>query len=324
MLLKNISKKKITKIAFIFGTRPEALKLLPVIMKFQKSKKYKIYNIITGQHSDLLDNVIEDFKINIHTNLKIMKKGQSLEYVHSKILNRLSPIVKKINPNYIFVQGDTSTTLGASFCAFYNKIPLIHIEAGLRTKDFYSPFPEEMNRRVISRMAYFNFAATMQAKQKLISEGIKSNKIKVVGNTIIDTLILTLNNIYKKKNYYYRYFSSLYNLKFQKKINILVTCHRRENFKSGIFNICEAILKIAKDDNNIQIIFVTHPNPNVQKALKTIKGIKNIYLIPPQKYNFFIYLMSNINLILTDSGGIQEESTYLKKPLLITRNNTER
>ena len=324
MLSKKINNNKNFKVAFIFGTRPEALKLISLIKIFQSSPGYKVIIILSGQHTNLVNDIIEEFKITEDYNLKIMKKNQSLEYSHSKILIDLSKIIKKEIPNMIITQGDTSTTLAGSFSSFYNNIPLVHIEAGLRTENLYSPYPEEMNRRVVSRLATYNFAATNQSRKNLIKEGILSKNIKVVGNTIIDTLRITLRIINKQNSKYSNYYKDNYKIQFKNKKSILVTCHRRENFKKGIYNICDALLKISKDLPNVQIIFVMHPNPNVKDALKKLKNVNNIFLIKPQKYICFIYLIKMVDLILTDSGGIQEESTYFNKPLLITRDNTER
>ncbi|RMF92205.1 MAG: UDP-N-acetylglucosamine 2-epimerase (non-hydrolyzing) [Candidatus Schekmanbacteria bacterium] len=307
------------KILFLFGTRPEAIKLAPVILKLRECKKYKVRVCVTAQHREMLDQVISLFKIKPHYDLNLMRQNQSLEEITSRLISSIEPVLRKEKPDFVFVQGDTTTTFTAALAAFYQRIPVAHIEAGLRTNDIYQPFPEEINRRLTSSIASIHFAPTKESKQNLIREGISRKKIYVTGNTVIDALLYTIGKVEKKK----RIPSKLKIIDFNKKV-ILVTGHRRENFGKGFENICTA-LKSLSNNKDIEIVYPVHLNPNVQKPVKRILGnIDNIKLIEPLDYFPFVYLMSKSYFIITDSGGIQEEAPSIGKPVLVMRNKTER
>jgi len=311
------------KVVFIFGTRPEAIKMAPVVNKFKKDNiNFKTIVVVTAQHREMLDQVLLFFKIVPDYDLNLMAPNQTLEALTSNILIGVSKILEKLKPDLIFVQGDTTTTYASSLAAFYKRIPVVHIEAGLRTNNIYSPFPEEINRRMTTSMASYHFPPTEQSMQNLLSDGVQDHEIKVVGNTVIDALLTVSNKLESISNEYEKYFNK-YNINFNKK-TILVTGHRRESFGEGFENICLAIQKIA-ENQKIQIIYPVHLNPNVQEPVSRILGnLKNVYLIPPQDYVPFIYLMKNAHIILTDSGGVQEEAPSLGKPVLVMRDTTER
>jgi UDP-N-acetylglucosamine 2-epimerase (non-hydrolysing) len=307
------------KIFFIFGTRPEAIKMASVIKEFQKHNTiFDVKICVTAQHREMLDQILNLFEIKPDFDLNIMKPNQDLYDITSNVLLSLKSIFKKEKPDLIFVQGDTTTTFAASLAAFYQKIPVAHIEAGLRTDNIYSPFPEEINRQLTSRIASYHFAPTITAKNNLLREGISENKIFVTGNTVIDALLFVAKKIRNKK-----IIIDGYEIKERK--FILVTGHRRENFGEGFLNICQALREIAVSNPEIDIVYPVHLNPNVQKPVyKILNGIPNIYLIKPLDYEKFVYLMSKCFFILTDSGGIQEEAPSLGKPVLVMRDTTER
>jgi UDP-N-acetylglucosamine 2-epimerase (non-hydrolysing) len=314
-MLKN---KKI-KIIFVFGTRPEAVKLAPVIKEFQKNNKlFETKICITAQHRELLDQVLDLFEIKPEFDLNVMEENQDLYGLTSKILLRLKNIFKFYKADLVFVQGDTTTAFAACLASFYQKIPVAHVEAGLRTYDIYSPFPEEINRQLISRIATYHFAPTSGAKNNLIKEGIKEDKIIVTGNTVVDALLYILKKIKNKK-------IKIDGYRVRDRKFILVTAHRRENFGERFLNICRAIKEIAISNPGIDIVYPVHPNPNVKvPAYKILNNIPNVYLIKPLDYLQFVYLMSKAFLILTDSGGVQEEASCLGKPVLVMRDSTER
>ncbi len=315
------------KILIVFGTRPEAIKMAPLIKEFKKNKKFNLKVCVTGQHREMLDQVLEIFEIQSDYDLDIMKTGQDLYDITSKVLLGLKGILLEFKPNMVLVHGDTTTTMTASLAAFYQKIKVGHIEAGLRTNNIYSPFPEEVNRQLVGSIATYHFAPTIASKNNLLKENKKEENIIVSGNTVIDALFLALEKIENNKKLKEKIENTIslkYNLNKNRKI-ILVTCHRRENFGQGFVNICEALRKIATSNPNIDIVFPVHLNPNVQKPVKQIlTNILNVYLIEPLSYENFIYLMSKSYLIITDSGGIQEEAPSLGKPVLVTRDTTER
>ncbi len=313
------------KVLFIFGTRPEAIKMAPVIKVFKKKSNYfKTYVAVTAQHREMLDQVLNLFDIEPDFDLNLMSQNQSLESLTSKILTGSSKIFKEIRPDLIFVQGDTTTTFAAALAAFYNKIKVGHIEAGLRTNLMFNPFPEEINRRMTSSLSSFHFPPTDKSEKNLLKEGINSQKVLITGNTVIDALLIVSKKIEKESNYFENFFSENYGIKFNQKKIVLVTGHRRESFGQGFESICNAIKKIAIT-NDIEIIYPVHLNPNVQEPVKKIlMNIDNIHLIPPLDYAPFVFLMKKSYLILTDSGGIQEEAPSLGKPVLIMRNSTER
>jgi len=311
------------KVLFVFGTRPEAIKMAPVINEFKKDReKFETIVAVTAQHREMLDQVLSFFEIVPDYDLDLMAPNQTLESLTGKILSGISKILDKVKPDLIFVQGDTTTTYASALASFYKMIPIAHIEAGLRTNNRYSPFPEEMNRRMTTSLASYHFPPTKQSYQNLINDGIKKSEMKVVGNTVIDALLTVSNKLESDSKHYERLFNN-YKIQFDRK-TILVTGHRRESFGGGFENICKAIRKIA-ENKDIQIIYPVHLNPNVQEPVSRIlNNIDNIYLIPPQDYVPFIYLMKNAHIVLTDSGGVQEEAPSLGKPVLVMRDSTER
>ncbi len=305
-------------ILFIFGTRPEAIKMAPLIKEFQKYDTFDVKVCVTAQHRQMLDQVLELFDIKPDFDLNLMKPNQDLYDITSNVLLGLRDIYKSYLPDLVFVHGDTTTTFGASLASFYQKIPVAHIEAGLRTNDIYSPFPEEINRQLTSKIATYHFAPTKVAKNNLLKEGIDESKIIVTGNTVIDALLEVVKKLENKKIDIDGY--EVVNRKF-----ILVTGHRRENFGDGFLNICEALKDVALANPDIDIVYPVHLNPNVQKPVYHIlDSVQNIYLIKPLDYEPFVYLMSKSFFIVTDSGGVQEEAPSLGKPVLVMRDTTER
>jgi UDP-N-acetylglucosamine 2-epimerase (non-hydrolysing) len=311
------------KILFIFGTRPEGIKLAPLVKKMQKSGGFDIKVCITGQHREMLNQVLEFFEIIPDYDLKIMKPNQTLSEIPSDILKNLQPVFNnEFSPDYVVVQGDTTTAMVGALAGFYFHKKVIHIEAGLRSFDKYSPFPEEMNRILVSKLADLHFAPTEIAKQNLLNEGVPSETVFNVGNTVIDALILGLENLNKKESNQYK--KGFDFVDSSKKI-ILVTAHRRENFGSPFEDICEAIKEIAISREDVQIIYPVHLNPNVQEPVNRIlKEIPNVYLLKPLDYPRLLFLMNLSTIVLTDSGGIQEEAPSLGKPVLVLRDVTER
>lgn len=303
------------KVLFIFGTRPEAIKLAPVINKFKINIDVKI--CVTGQHRQMLDQVLGVFNIKPDFDLNLMTTNQSLAELTSKLLISINKILVSQNFDFVIVQGDTTTAMVGAMAAFYNKIRILHIEAGLRTNNIYSPFPEEINRQIISKITFLNFAPTESNKLNLLNEGIDEKSVFVTGNTGIDSLNWVLKNTNINLNIFpFDIFSEKY---------ILITGHRRENFGEGFVNICEAIKRLANKYPNIKIIYPVHLNPNVQKPVNDIlSDIKNVYLIEPLDYVSFAHLMNNSFFIITDSGGVQEEAPCLGKPILVMRESTER
>ncbi|MBN2544939.1 MAG: UDP-N-acetylglucosamine 2-epimerase (non-hydrolyzing) [Spirochaetes bacterium] len=310
------------KILFIFGTRPEAIKMSPLIKEFYEHKdKFEIKVCITAQHRQMLDQILDFFKIKPDFDLNLMKTDQTLFDITSDGLLGVNKIISNYKPDLVFVQGDTTTVLVSTLASYYHKISVAHLEAGLRSNNKYSPFPEEINRTLTGHIADFHFAPTLKAKKNLNRENIFKN-IWVVGNTVIDALFLGLDIIKStKENDYLDFFNFT---DFSKKI-ILVTGHRRESFGKPFENICNALKFIAEKNSDVEIIYPVHLNPNVQKTVKTIlKSIKNIHLIEPLDYPYLIYLMNRSYIVLTDSGGIQEEAPSLGKPVLVMRDVTER
>jgi len=312
------------KILIVFGTRPEAIKLSVLIKTLRHDKRFDIKVCITAQHRSMLDDVLELFEIKPDYDLNIMKTGISLTNTVIKILSGLDNILQKFEPNIVLIQGDTSTVLAAALASYYKQIPIAHIEAGLRSDNIYSPWPEEGNRKIVSTITQYHFAPTISAKNNLLKENINSNIIFVTGNTVIDSLFWAKNKIQNDKKLQKKLDKDFSFINPTKRI-ILVTGHRRESFGSGFENICEALKQIAKKNQDVQIIFPVHLNPNIQKPVNEIlKDIENINLIQPQNYIKFQYLMAKSFIILTDSGGIQEEAPSLGKPVLVMRNITER
>ena len=299
--------------------------MAPVINVFKKDRvNFKTLVAVTAQHREMLDQVLSVFDIIPDYDLDLMSKSQTLESLTGKILNGISRLLIQIQPDLIFVQGDTTTTFSASLAAFYQKIPVGHIEAGLRTNDIYSPFPEEINRRMTSSIASHHFSPTRQAEQCLLDEGVNKEKITVIGNTVIDASLTVSRKVESDSSEYEEYFLNKYGISFNEKKTILVTGHRRESFGQGFENICDAIKNIATN-NDVQVIYPVHLNPNVQDPVNRILcDINNVYLIPPQDYVPFVFLMKKADIILTDSGGVQEEAPSLGKPVLVMRDTTER
>lgn len=308
------------KILFLFGTRPEAIKLAPVIWELKKYPNYFHIEIcVTAQHRLMLDQILTIFRIKPNFDLNIMQPNQTLYDINIRVLRKLAMLLDELKPDLILVQGDTTTAFVSALAAYYKKIKIGHIEAGLRTDDKYAPFPEEMNRRLLAALADFHFTPTERTKENLLREGIPEKNILVTGNTVIDALILALKKM--KKNY---------TLPVLKKILpdvkiILVTVHRRENFDRPLVKICQALQTLIKRNEDIEIVYPVHPNPNVIKPVKELLGgSKRIHLIKPLDYLSFVQLMQKSYLILTDSGGIQEEAPALGKPVLVLRGTTER
>lgn len=311
--------KKI-KVLFIFGTRPEAIKVAPVILKSIEEKSFDVKVCVTAQHREMLDQVLNIFNIKPDYDLDIMKENQDLFDITSNIILKLRNVLQKEKPDLVFVHGDTTTTFASSLVSFYFKIKVAHIEAGLRTHNKYSPFPEEINRTLTGHLTDIHLAPTEKSKQNLIKENISESNIIVTGNTVIDALFYVRNRIETEK----LIFEELKNIDFSKRI-VLITGHRRENFGEGFINICEAIKSLALNNKNVLFIYPVHLNPNVRKPVFDIIGnIKNIILMKPLSYLPFVKLMSKSYIILTDSGGIQEEAPSLGKPVLVMRNTTER
>lgn len=311
------------KILTVFGTRPEAIKMAVLVNKLKQEKNIESRLCVTSQHREMLDQVLNLFSIKPDYDLNIMKPNQTLSEITSSILVKLSEIFNLYKPDYVLVHGDTSTTLAASLASYYQKINIAHIEAGLRTYNNYSPWPEEINRRVTSVLAEKHYAPTENAKKNLLQEYIPESKILVTGNTVIDSLLTITEKLKNDKNILASMQSLFEFLNPQKKL-ILVTGHRRESFGEGFENICKALLTISKRDD-VEICYPVHMNPNVEKPVtEMLKGQKNIFLTKPYDYLPFVYLMNRSMIILTDSGGIQEEAPSLGKPILVMRENTER
>ena len=311
-------------VLFVFGTRPEAIKLAPLIHKLKEVKKFRLKICITAQHREMLDQVLEIFNIVPDYDLDLMSSEQTLTDITSLILKNLQNVYEEFYPDLLIVHGDTNTTFAASLSAFYNKIKVAHIEAGLRTNDILNPFPEEANRQLTSKIADYHFAPTENSRQNLLKEDIDSNRIINTGNTVIDSIFWALRKI-KNNNELKNNITNKFKFYDKSKKIILITCHRRENFGNGIKDLCEAINSLSSSIDNIHIVFPIHLNPNIKKATKKyLKTSSNIFIYEPLDYLSFSYLMSISYIILTDSGGIQEEALALKKPVLLMRDSTER
>lgn len=314
------------KVLTVFGTRPEAIKMAPVIKEMAGRQGFSSVVCVTAQHRQMLDQVLKIFQIRSDYDLNIMKKDQTLFDVTSRGLNGIKGVLEKEQPDIVLVQGDTTTAFIAALAAFYMKIPVGHVEAGLRTYDKYQPFPEEINRRMISPLADIHFAPTESARKNLLSEGIPAEKIFVTGNTVVDALLQAAKaqSSVALQNRWEKYFLGMGIRANERKI-ILVTGHRRENFGEGFKNICRALKDIAKRNRDATIIYPVHMNPNVQKPVKELLGkVKNIHLIEPVGYDGLVYLLTKSSLVLTDSGGIQEEAPTFGLPVLVMREVTER
>ncbi|MCH7395762.1 UDP-N-acetylglucosamine 2-epimerase (non-hydrolyzing) [Acinetobacter dispersus] len=313
------------KVLLVFGTRPEAIKMAPLALKLQQfHQDFETKVCVTGQHRQMLDQVLELFDLKPDFDLNLMKPGQTLSDVTSGVLKGLEQVFEQWTPDLILVHGDTATTFAAALAAYYHKIKVGHVEAGLRTGDLYSPWPEEANRQLTGVLANYHFAPTQSSYNNLIQEHVNPDHIIVTGNTVIDALLQVKHKIEQDQSVIDQFQQQFSFLDADKKL-ILVTGHRRENFGQGFLNICQALGNLAKKYPDIQIVYPVHLNPNVQQPVNALLAdIDNIYLIAPQDYLPFVYLMNRSYLILTDSGGIQEEAPSLGKPVLVMRDTTER
>ena len=324
------------KIMLVFGTRPEAIKMAPLVKEFLRyPEKFETVVCVTGQHREMLDQVLRIFDIQPDYDLNIMKQGQDLYDVTARVLVGMRNVLRKVLPDVVLVHGDTTTSTAAALAAFYQQIPVGHIEAGLRTHDIYSPWPEEMNRQITSRIATYHFSPTPLSKQNLLAEGIKEEQIVVTGNTVIDALYRVVDHIKKNLKLDAELESLLKQagydvtrLKEGKKL-VLITGHRRENFGEGFVHICTAIKDLTKKYPDVDFVYPMHLNPNVRKPIHEVfednlSGLGNMFFIEPLEYLSFVYLMEKSNIVLTDSGGIQEEAPGLGKPVLVMRDTTER
>ncbi len=317
------------KILLVFGTRPEAIKMAPLVLAFQKySHKIEAKVCVTAQHREMLDQVLQIFDITPDYDLNIMRPGQDLYDVTSNILLGMKDVLTEYKPDVVLVHGDTTTTIATALSTFYQKIPVGHVEAGLRTGDIYSPWPEEANRKLTGVLTQYHFAPTLTSQKNLTNEGIKTDNIYVTGNTVIDALFWVLEKIENtnalKKELSQKILTQFTAFENDNKF-VLITGHRRENFGQGFLNMCNGIKTLAQTHPQVNFVYPVHLNPNVQKpVLELLSGIENIYLIDPLDYEPFVFLMSKAYLILTDSGGIQEEAPSLGKPVLVMRDTTER
>lgn len=306
------------KVLIVFGTRPEAIKMCPLILEMKNRPEMETVVCLTGQHKEMLKQVMDAFNISETYNLNIMKTRQTLTSITASILEKLEPILLKENPDIVLVHGDTTTSFAAALAAFYQKIPVGHVEAGLRTNDIYSPFPEEMNRLLTDRISSIYFAPTEQNKKNLVKEGI-ANNVYVTGNTVIDSFAITV-----KKNYVFHN-QVLKEINFNSNRVVLITAHRRENLGKPIENICNAIFKLANEYTDVNFIYPVHLNPAVRDVVfDKLSGIKNVFLIDPVDVLDMHNMMARCYMVMTDSGGIQEEAPHFGKPVLVLRTETER
>jgi len=309
----------------IFGTRPEAIKMAPLVKEFLKNKnEFETKVCITAQHREMLDQVLSFFEIVPDYDLDLMKPNQNLYSLTSDIITNLKPILEEFKPDYVYVHGDTTTTMAASIASFYSGAKVCHVEAGLRTFNKRSPFPEEVNRSIAGSVSDYHFAPTTTSKQNLLNENISEHNILVTGNTVIDALDFSSGKV-TSSQYTDDEVQNLNDIVDNSKKLILVTGHRRENHGQGFINICSALKEIAEKNSEVQIIYPVHLNPNVQKPVyELLDNIKNVKLIDPLSYPAFVWLMNKSYLIITDSGGVQEEAPSLGKPVLVMRDTTER
>ena len=324
------------KIMLVFGTRPEAIKMAPLVKEFQKHPDtFKTIVCVTGQHRQMLDQVLQLFEIAPDYDLNIMKQGQDLYDVTARVLTGMRDVLKEAQPDVVLVHGDTTTSTAAALAAFYQQIPVGHVEAGLRTHNIYSPWPEEMNRQITGRIATYNFSPTPLSKANLLREAVAEESITVTGNTVIDALYWVVDKIQKNqalndelKGLLAQAGYDVTRLDGGKKL-VLITGHRRENFGDGFINLCTAIKDLTEKYPNVDFVYPMHLNPNVRKPIhevfgEDLSGLGNMFFIEPLEYLSFVYLMEKSNIVLTDSGGIQEEAPGLGKPVLVMRDTTER
>lgn len=309
-------------ILLVFGTRPEAIKMAPLFKAFKDDKTFETRVCVTGQHREMLDQVLDFFDIEPEYDLNLMRPNQNLYTLTSDIIIGLKEVLEDFKPEFVFVHGDTTTTLASSIASFYSGAKVCHVEAGLRTFNKRSPFPEEINRKITGVIADYHFAPTQKSKDNLLAEGVNEETIIVTGNTVIDALLQSSKKVENINNLEIEFLKSI--IIKNKKI-ILVTGHRRENHGQGFINICEALKDIAINNSDVQIIYPVHLNPNVKEPVyKILSNIDNIKLINPLAYPAFVWLMNQSYLIITDSGGVQEEAPSLGKPVLVMRDTTER
>lgn len=324
------------KIMLVFGTRPEAIKMAPLVKEFQKHPEtFQTIVCVTGQHREMLDQVLHLFDIKPDYDLNIMKQGQDLYDVTSRVLLGMRDVLKEANPDVVLVHGDTTTSTASALAAFYQQIPVGHVEAGLRTHDIYSPWPEEMNRLITGRIATYHFSPTALSKQNLLDEGINEESITVTGNTVIDALYMVVDKIKSDKQLGEELETLLRESGYDvNRLNgtrklVLITGHRRENFGEGFISMCRAIKALTEKYPNVDFVYPMHLNPNVRKPIHEVFGedlsdLDNMFFIEPLEYLSFVYLMEKSTIVLTDSGGIQEEAPGLGKPVLVMRDTTER
>ena len=306
----------------IFGTRPEAIKMAPLVNQFLADERFDTKVCVTGQHREMLDQVLTFFDITPDYDLSLMKPNQNLYDLTGEVISGLKPILEKFQPDFVYVHGDTTTTMAASIAGFYAGAKVCHVEAGLRTHDLLSPFPEEMNRQVAGRVATYHFAPTIKSQENLLKENVSQENILVTGNTVIDALLESSNRVTNLENEDVAKLKKIIN--FNKRL-ILVTGHRRENHGQGFINICAALKEIAINNPDVEIVYPVHLNPNVLKPVNELLGsVSNIHLVKPLSYPTFVWLMNQSYLIITDSGGVQEEAPSLGKPVLVMRDTTER
>lgn len=311
------------RMMIVFGTRPEAIKMAPIIKAIQNEPSVDVRVCVTGQHRQMLDQVLQLFEIAPDFDLSLMRPGQTLTELTQNVLSGMQRVFESWTPRLLVVHGDTTTTFASSLAAYYQRIPVAHVEAGLRTGDIYSPWPEEINRRLVGAIAELHFAPTESARSNLMREGISSSKIFVTGNTVIDSLLEVSCRIEKDASLQATLAAQFSFLDARRKL-ILVTGHRRENFGEGFESICRGLAELATRPD-VEVMYPVHLNPNVQEpVLRILGGMANVHLMEPQDYLPFVYLMGRATLILTDSGGIQEEAPSLGKPVLVLRENTER
>lgn len=327
---------KMKRIMLVFGTRPEAIKMAPLVKELQKNTKdFQTIVCVTGQHREMLDQVLSIFEIKPDYDLNIMKQGQDLYDVTARVLTGMRDVLKEANPDIVLVHGDTTTSTTAALAAFYQQIPVGHVEAGLRTHNIYSPWPEEMNRQLTGRIATYHFAPTPLSKQNLLMENVAEDRITVTGNTVIDALYMVVDKIKQDKELDAMLERSLrdagYDVARLKdgKALVLITGHRRENFGDGFISMCRAIKALTEKYPEVDFVYPMHLNPNVRRPIhevfgEDLSGLKNMFFIEPLEYLSFVYLMEKSTLVLTDSGGIQEEAPGLGKPVLVMRDTTER
>lgn len=325
------------KVMLVFGTRPEAIKMAPLVKEFQKHPEdVDTIVCVTGQHREMLDQVLDIFKVTPDYDLNIMKSGQDLYDITSRVILGMRDVLKEAQPDVVLVHGDTTTSMAAALAAFYQQIPVGHVEAGLRTRNIYSPWPEEMNRQMTGRLTTFNLSPTPLSRQNLLDEGVEEEKIIVTGNTVIDALHMVVDRIkndaslstslavrLKEQGY------DVGRLEDENRRLVLITGHRRENFGDGFKNICNAIKTLSESYHDVDFVYPMHLNPNVRRPIKEVFGdsldfADNLFFIEPLEYLNFVYLMEKSDIVLTDSGGIQEEAPGLGKPVLVMRDTTER